>query len=443
MTSLTARVSLTAAGVLAVCVALIAVVLDQAFRDSAEAAVRERLFAQLYLVMADAELDDQGQVSMPQQLDEARLMLPGSGLYAQIRDADGGVLWRSPSALGLQLTAPSRAGVELFQRTVIEAREYFVASLRVTWETGTGARPLRFAAYEDLQNFETQLGEYRRSLWTWLGGMAVLLLLGQVAALAWGLRPVRQAAAELKAIESGRQQRLQHAYPRELQGLTDNINALLAHEHAQQQRYRNALADLAHSLKTPLAVLRNLDLTAAPAAATLDEQVGRMDEIVQHQLGRAATAGRSALANAQPVAPVIERLLASLHKVHRDKGVQVVAQVAPEAGFRGDPGDLMELLGNLLDNAFIWCRRQVRIEASVAHRSLHLSIADDGPGIPPEQVERVLQRGGRLDEAVPGHGIGLAMVRDLIASYDGELQIGRSPLGGALLRISLPGGACQ
>ncbi len=443
MTSLTARVSLTAAGVLAVCVALIAVVLDQAFRDSAEAAVRERLFAQLYLVMADAELDDQGQVSMPQQLDEARLMLPGSGLYAQIRDADGGVLWRSPSALGLQLTAPSRAGVELFQRTVIEAREYFVASLRVTWETGTGARPLRFAAYEDLQNFETQLGEYRRSLWTWLGGMAVLLLLGQVAALAWGLRPVRQAAAELKAIESGRQQRLQHAYPRELQGLTDNINALLAHEHAQQQRYRNALADLAHSLKTPLAVLRNLDLTAAPAAATLDEQVGRMDEIVQHQLGRAATAGRSALANAQPVAPVIERLLASLHKVHRDKGVQVVAQVAPEAGFRGDPGDLMELLGNLLDNAFIWCRRQVRIEASVAHRSLHLSIADDGPGIPPEQVERVLQRGGRLDEAVPGHGIGLAMVRDLIASYDGELQIGRSPLGGALLRISLPGGPCQ
>ena len=442
MKSLTARVSLVAAGVLAVFVGLTAVALDQAFRDSAEAAVRERLFAQLYLIMADAELDDSGHLNMPQRLDEARLMLPGSGLYAQIRDADGQELWSSPSAVGLSLAPPSLGAVEFFIRVRQQDRDYYVASLRVSWEAGTGSRPLRFTVYEDLRSYEAQLGEYRRNLWGWLSGMAVLLLLGQAAALAWGLRPVRRAAAEVKAVEAGRQERLQHTYPRELAGLAANINNLLDHEHAQQRRYRDALADLAHSLKTPLAVLRGLELDAPGAADTVNEQVQRMDGIVQHQLARAATAGRPALAASQPVAPIVERLLATLGKVHHAKTVRAETDIAAGVGFRGDPGDLMELLGNLLDNAFKWCAGRVWITARLEQRTLALTIADDGPGFPPERIDQALQRGVRLDEKIPGHGIGLAMAGDIAASYGGELQIGNSPRGGALLTLRLPGGPC-
>ena len=441
MTSLRVRVGLAAALVLAIFLVLTALALEKAFQNSAESAMRQRLFAQLYLVMAATELDADGRPALPEQLGEPRFNLPGSGLYARISDASGQPLWQSPSSIGLSLAlAPGAPGQEAFRRQRLGGRTYFVASLGVEWETGDGLRPLLFSVVEDTAALERELERYRTSLWSWLGGMAVLLLLAQVAALAWGLRPLATVRRELAAIERGEQEGLRRRYPRELQGLTDGINALLHHERAQQTRYKDALADLAHSLKTPLAILRGLGTVASrEQAGELEAQVARMDDIVQYQLQRAATSGRSVLAGPLPVRPVLNRILASLAKVYQARAVMVRVEESEGASFRGDEGDLMELLGNLLDNAYKWCRNEIRVEARCEGRRLHLRVDDDGPGMDESQVGEILRRGVRLDQATPGHGIGLAMVRDIVDAYEGRLHIGRSPLGGASIRLHLPG----
>jgi two-component system sensor histidine kinase PhoQ len=191
------------------------------------------------------------------------------------------------------------------------------------------------------------------------------------------------------------------------------------------------MGDLAHSLKTPLAVLRSLP----ERPALLDEQIERMDHIVQYQLQRAATAGRSALAAPLPVQASVTRLANTLQKVYADRAIVLEQRISTKACFRGDEGDLLELLGNLLDNACKWSRHTVRITAQMQDGRLALLVEDDGPGIAADQVEQVLQRGGRLDEATPGHGIGMAMVRDIVTAYQGELSIERSALGGAAIRI--------
>lgn len=439
MISLRARVSLSAALVLTIFVALTALALERAFADSARSAMRERLFAQLYLVMAAAEVDETGTVKMPPRLGEPRLNLPGSGLYARIASDKGELLWHSPSAVGQKLPPllPTSPGQEQFSRVTHNGEDYFFASLAIEWESDGGTLSLYFNVIEDSSPFVAQMRRYRNNLWGLLGLMALLLLLTLTAALAWGLRPLRTVAREVRAIESGDQESLTRNYPTELKRLTDNINTLLHHERAQQARYKNAMADLAHSLKTPLAVLRSLG-KEGEHSQTVDEQVARMDNIVQYQLQRATTAGRSALATPLPVAPIAERLLASMDKVYRDKELNFHPLLEPQAFFRGDEGDLMELLGNLLDNACKWAVVGVWLEVRHEKGTLRMSVEDDGPGIALDQAEQVLARGVRLDETAPGHGIGLPMVRDIVEAYEGKLEIAHSPHGGARIIVSLP-----
>jgi two-component system sensor histidine kinase PhoQ len=440
MLSLRLRLNLAALLVLLVFIALTALALEKAFRDSATATMQERLQAQLYLLMAATEVSPSGQLLPPRQLAEARLSLPDSGLYARIDSVDGQALWHSPSAIH-----PSSREFDLLVRHTDHRQEFarhdgddavlFIAALRVDWESDGASLPLIFSIAEDARPFEAQLSGYRHNLFAWLGAMALLLLLALSAALAWGLRPLQRVASEIRAIEAGQQAGLVGNYPSEIRQLSDNLNALLHHERAQQARYQHALGDLAHSLKTPLAVLRSLP----ERPALLDEQIDRMDLIVQYQLQRAATAGRSALASPISLQDSLDRLLRSLHKVYAERGIQVEQDVEPRCRFRGDEGDLLELLGNLLDNAFKWSRQRVRIQTTQQHGQLRICIEDDGPGISPGQIEQVLQRGTRLDEATPGHGIGMAMVRDIVAAYQGQLSIERSAWGGALIRITLPG----
>jgi two-component system sensor histidine kinase PhoQ len=444
MISLRTRVSLSAALVLTVFIALTALALERAFEKNARTAMQDRLYAQLYLVMAATEVDDQGQLQMPDKLGEPRLNLPGSGLYAFVSSRDGSVQWHSPSAVGLPLSRSLPDNINGDQVTIlpIDGTEFFISRLSIEWEAGENRYPLVFTVIENLTPYEAQLNSYRRSLWTWLGAMALLLLVAQGAVLAWGLRPLHTVAQEIKAIEAGRQDELKEEYPQELKRLTDNINALIIREHAQQGRYKNALSDLAHSLKTPLAILRGLeqvDQPVAEQARTLEEQVARMDGIVQYQLQRAATAGRSALAPPLHVKPVAERLITTLAKVYRDKAIEVNNTIAETATFRGDEGDLMELLGNLLDNAFKWCQGTVTLSAHCDGNQVVIRVEDDGPGIEQDQAEQVLQRGVRMDETTPGHGIGLPMVRDIVEVYSGEMTINRSEMNGTVVEVRLPG----
>jgi two-component system, OmpR family, sensor histidine kinase PhoQ len=272
-----------------------------------------------------------------------------------------------------------------------------------------------------------------------------VLLAAQGLILRWSLKPLRQVAAEIKDIETGRRDELSSGYPEELRPLTTNLNALLRQGRAHLERYRNALGDLAHSLKTPLAVARGAldnDADSGELRRTLGEQVARMNRTVDYQLQRAAAAGRIALSAPLPVAPLARKILDSLAKVYADRALQLRAEIAATTVFYGDEGDLLEILGNLADNACKWCRRQVVVRAHPTDRDgrteLMVEVEDDGPGIPADQAPLLLNRGQRADPTVAGHGIGLAVVRDLVEEvYYGRLEIGQGALGGARVRARL------
>jgi two-component system sensor histidine kinase PhoQ len=444
MRSLNARVTVGAGVVLAIFIALSAFALERAFRDSARSSRQERLLAQVYLLMAAAEVDAKGQLTLSNNPSEPRFDMPGSGLYATISDREGHAVWRSRSALSLEPPAAAGlpAGSQTFEEVVAaDGHGYFLQSFGVSWATPGGSYPFTFSVAEDLKPYRDQLNIYRRSLWGWLGAMGVLLLAAQALILRWGLRPLRKVADEVSRLEQGQQEQIAGNYPTEVRRLTDNLNTLLTHERAQQKRYRDALADLAHSLKTPLALVRGAmrQAQAEPELTrTLTEQVERMDNIVGYHLQRAAASGRSGLITPQAVRPAVERVLKALAKVHVEKPIETDIAIAGDIRFRGDEGDLMEMLGNVLDNACKWCRGKVRVSATVSEGRLDLTVEDDGPGIAEADADRVLQRGVRTDESVPGHGIGLAVTRDIADAYGGRIRIERSALGGAAVTLVLP-----
>lgn len=448
--SLGARLLVAATFVLAAFFGVTGVVLDRAYYRSAEAALRERVENYAYTLIAAAQTDARGAVRMALPLPETRIFRPGSGLYARIVRNDGRYAWRSPSMQAVSLPFP--AGLERSQRrfdtlTGPDGSRVFGFSIGVTWdEAAAGGRVYTVSVGEDMAEFAAQVAGYRRTLWSSLGVVGVLLLMMQWGILRWGLAPLRRAAADLVAIEHGTKTRLDEDYPSELRGLTANLNALVRNERERRERYRRVLGDLAHSLKTPLAVLRGAGeagQTEAKLRAVVEEQVGRMSDIVEHQLQRAAATGRSVLHAGEPVDAVVRKVVDALDKAYADKGVRCRLDVDPGARFYGDQGDLMEILGNLMDNAYKWCRTEVVVEvrsggaAPLRDRGLTILVQDDGPGVPPSIREQVFRRGAGTAHPRGGHGIGLAVVRDIVDVYHGKVAVGDSRLGGALVEVTL------
>ncbi|HXH02460.1 MAG TPA: ATP-binding protein [Candidatus Competibacteraceae bacterium] len=444
--SLQARLLTGAGVVLLAFLGLTGLSLEQGFRYSALEAVEQRLQAQVYMLLGTAEPEADGsRVRLPEVLPEARLSSPLSGLYAGVLDEQGEMIWQSRSLLGLVAptpTTPPILGEPLFTSIKDAAgNDLFLLSLRVDWETAPEQyHRFTFWVAEEPAGFNEQLASYRRSLWGWLLGSGVLLLVAQSLILRWSLQPLRRAERQVAEIQAGRRSQLSGPFPRELEALADGLNGLLRQRQQHLERYRNALGDLAHSLKTPLAVLRGALNPAGPELPeVVREQVERMNRTVDYQLQRAAASGRDFLARPLPVAPLAGKVVDALAKVYHAKGLTIALELEPGLQFQGDEGDLMEILGNLADNACKWGRRRVSLRGHREGDCWRLEVQDDGPGIPPDQRSRILERGGRADSATAGHGIGLAVVRDLVEeAYGGSLEIGDAPGGGALIRVSLP-----
>lgn len=449
MLSLNARLLIAASLVLLAFLGMTGLTLDRAFRESALVAVRDRLQAQVYMLLGAANLAPSRALALPGTIPEARFSTPGSGLYATIVDGNGRLIWRSPSLLGRTLSFPSPPDPGAFRFKSIgtsDGLDFFTLSFTVRWEVAPDTyRRYTFQVAENRQGFMNQVEEFRGNLWGWLSASALVLLGMQGIILHWGLRPLRQIARQVNEIEAGRRSELTGPYPKELRLLTKNLNALIRHSQAHLERYRHALGDLAHSLKTPLAVLHGA-VENSPSNpnlnTTVQEQVEHMNRIVEYQLQRAAASGRIALAAPLRVEPVVRKVTDALTKVYADKNLRFVTEVEPGIAFYGDEGDLMEILGNLADNACKWSRNQVAICVKTVKTALQpqwiLEVQDDGPGIPAGQRRTILDRGKRADPTTAGHGIGLAVVRDIVEDvYRGNLEISQGSLGGALVRVRL------
>jgi signal transduction histidine kinase len=271
----------------------------------------------------------------------------------------------------------------------------------------------------------------------------IVLGLWQVRA---ALTPFDGLRKRLAALRAGQERRLEGDYPLELQPMVNDLNALLDH---REERVRRAMAkagDLAHGLKTPLAVLwQEADAIANAGhddlAATIRQQVERMRRQMDYHLAHARAAASGATPGAHcSVKASVDGLARTLKRLHADRGVEIQVDVAPEHSVRAEREDLDEMLGNLLDNACKWGRSRVMVESAQRGSEVVITVDDDGPGIAPSMRDAVLQRGVRADEAMPGSGLGLAIVRDLAELYGGSITLASSPAGGLRAQLVLPGG---
>jgi two-component system sensor histidine kinase PhoQ len=422
-------------------------ILDTGFRVVSDQTMQQLLDTQMVALVAAAEKQPTGGYAPPLHDVDSRLSRPRSGLFAQIRSANH--QWRSPSIAGTNFDfGPLLAeGGRSFSYGEFGHDRVAIESRGLEFEDDpNNPKPITFSVAVSLTPYEEQLWRFRRQMLGWFTGLMLLLLVVLAALLHWVLAPVRRLEREIHEVEEGRSETLGGGYPRELSGVATNLNALLVGERKRVARYRDTLGNLAHSLKTPLAVMQSTLTSAASASAsTFGAEIDRMRDIIAHQLKRAAASGGALLGQAPvDVTQLAVDLRVTLLKVYADKDLSLELAIERESQFIGDRGDFTELLGNLVDNACKWCRSHVRVTVNTDQQAgprqrLCVIVEDDGPGISEENRARVLERGVRTDESVPGHGLGLAMVRDTVDLYGGVLSIDTSALGGARFTLRLPG----
>ena len=413
------------------------IAIDRAHTSSLISAEQEQLRLQFFGLLGALEWQDD-EFEMGDRLKEPRFWQFRSGLYAEIRRRDGSIIWRSVSSDTLTLPAPQnmpRSGQELFGETQINKAPFFTFHYHAIWETDDENEvPLLFSLYAQQSTLLNERNNFRSQISLWLALVLIISSVVSAIILYWGLRPLRQLAKDLLRLEQGETLQLSDTYPRELQGITHNLNQLLNKEKKQRERYRNTLADLAHSLKTPLAVLKS----GSADSQVIDEQISRMDNIINYQLKRAVSSGKQSLSSKTTIRLLINRLNQSLEKVYRDKALQFNNLLPANLMLAVDEQDAMELFGNLLDNASKACQQQILISATQSARLCHIIIEDDGPGIEESQRQTLLQRGLRGDQYGQGQGLGLAIVRDIIDSYEGDISFDASSLGGLKITLTLP-----
>jgi len=442
--SLSKRLLLAASLVLTAFLGLSAFSLNNAYLASADTAQQKRLKNYIYTLLTAADFDESGKLLMPDDLAEPLFSTPNSGLYAQIISGRHRV-WQSPSSLGLFIALPEHPGPSEEQLTTVELDsgiKLLNLAFGIVWENDQGQQfSYTINVSEDLNAINEQKAQFQRSLWYLLGGTGLILLFVQALILRWGLRPLHDVAIELHAIESGEQKRLSSDYPSELNQLTENINVLLDHESSRRERYKNSLADLAHSLKTPLAVFRGElenNFNIADIQKMGHEQLDRITSLVDYQLQRAATEGKSSLLAPVSLGEIIHKILGSLDKVYQSKRIRCQYDIQRDAFIHADQGDMYELLGNMLENAYKYCNQQVHVTVITQLDVVEIRIEDDGNGIPEHAQQDIIKRGKRIDTQVEGQGLGLAIVSDIIDAYQGEIELKSSHLGGACFIVQLP-----
>ena len=413
--------------------------LSALFADTVQRTFDARLLVLLEGLVAGSDLDANGELELRLQLGEPRFEQPFSGWYWQI-SAEGRPLARSTSLWDQQLPVPPASGLEA---TGSDAAGPDGRGLRLVARAITRPGrdvPLTYVVAGDRSEITRESERFNRLLAIALGVLFVGLIGAVLIQVLFGLEPLRRMGRALAAIRAGETRRLTGDFPTEIEPLAVELNALIDHSERLVERARTHVGNLAHGLKTPLAVLTNeAGRAQGPLAELALRQVALMRRQVDHHLARARAAAAGSILGARTdVLPVLRDLERTLGRIHAEKQLSIEIACPPSLAFRGARQDLEEMLGNLMDNACKWARWRVSVEAASADHAIVIAIEDDGDGLPEGLRADVLERGRRLDETKPGSGLGLAIVTDLAELYGGRLELASSRLGGLAARLTLP-----
>lgn len=404
-----------------------------------EAAFEARLSGLLDGVAAAAGIDAQGRVILTRAPAGADFDRPFSGAYWQVTSPDGSVA-TSRSLWDQSLPAAERdhAGV-LFRAAPGPRGESLRVAERDVLLPGATA-PAHVAVALSFTATAAEIARLRNLLLLVFALLGAGLVAGVVATVLVGLAPLRAARRALAEVRDGRRERLAIAAPTEIAPLVAEVDALIATNRATVERARAHVGNLAHALKTPLAVLRNALDAPRPDVAQAREEAAALDRLVQHHLARARTAALAAATAAASVAPhaIAEEVAGALRRLFADRGLSVAVHGDRGARVRMDPQDLTELLGNLMENACKWALESVAVTIGVVAGEVVVTVADDGPGLPEAERDTVVGRGIRLDERMPGSGLGLGIAAELAAMHGGQLEIGEAAGGGLAVTLILP-----
>lgn len=448
------RFRLLAATVVALSAALVlaGLLLAGLFRDHVMRQFEAALTTQLDQITARLALDAEGQPQIDgQRLSDPRWDKPYSGLYWQVDrvSPDGQTrhavlrsrsLWDDSLALQADALVDSQRhvhpGTGPLQRPLLMVER----TVRLEQDAGVG---WRLVVASDLAPTEQAVRDFNRSLALSLAGLGLLLVLAALAQVTVGLAPLKALQRALNRVRAGTDARLQGNFPDELQPLVHDFNTVLEHNAQATARARTQAGNLAHALKTPLAVMGQV--ASDPGAretlpALVSEQVALAQRQLNWHLARARAAATQGLPGQRTaVGPVLDGLLRVMGKVHAERALDWRAPASAGAiWFAGESQDLQEMLGNLLDNAGRWARQTVAVGVQQRNERLQITIDDDGPGIAPQRRTAALTRGVRLDESAPGSGLGLHIVAELSGLYGGSVELSDAPLGGLRVQLNLP-----
>lgn len=301
------------------------------------------------------------------------------------------------------------------------------------------ALPILLYASIDRTAADQAVGTFTLRLGIALGVLALGIVVGVVVLIRYGLRPLHEIQGKLGDVRAGRRDTLDGEYPGELTPLVKEINTLIVQNRKVVERARTHVGNLAHALKTPLAVLKNEAKGTDKLSETVRRQTEAMTSNVNHYLKRAQAAAQAEVLGARTeVKEPIEGIARMLERLYRDKGIAIDVEADPKAVFRGERGDFDELVGNLLENAAKWCKSRVDVTVTRSDDGIEIRVDDDGPGLPVEHRAKALERGKRLDESEPGTGLGLSIVTELADIYGGSFHLEDSPIGGLRARLELP-----
>lgn len=420
------------------------------YRQASERGFDSLLSAHLFNLIGSVGVSEDGRLTGAPDLGDLRFSEPRSGWYWSVEPASAGVTGglRSSSMTGA-IPSPSITAVPFnteFQRSYVAgglAGEE-LAVFESEFVLDTGNQIARFRVMGNESELEEEIAAFQRSLLIYLSLFGFGMIAINAIAILYGLQPLRRVRDALAMVREGTAQRLDGRFPAEIEPLANETNALIENNRRIVERSRTQVGNLAHSLKTPLAILLNEGRALGGAKGKLiAEQAASMQQQVEHYLQRARVAAqRDSVVYRTPVKPLVERLARVIGKLNPNTDLSVDLP-EDDIVFAGEREDIEEMLGNLLENAMKWARSKVSISvaplpgAEGEPDSFEIWIEDDGPGIPEDKARDALKRGRRLDESKPGTGLGLAIVTDLVNEYGGKLRLERGGLGGLKAIVQL------